>query len=177
MRYRIAILLPLIALLPLLLGGCRNDDADLRQWIRTEEAKPGLPVALPPEIKKFEVFTYADEDMRDPFSSSPAEQEQGQSAANGPQPDRDRPREPLESFPLDSLRMVGTMGIGKEVEGLIKDPGGTIYRVHVGNYMGQNYGRINAIDDNHVELVELTQSEPGSSWTERQATIALDNTK
>lgn len=176
MRSRIAVPLGLTVLLSSLLAGCLQGDADLDKFIHDEEAKPGVPIKLPPEIKRFEVFTYSDEKMRDPFSPSAAEQ-QDQSSGGGPRPDRDRAREPLESFPLDSLDMVGTLGIGKDVEGLIKDPGGTIYRVRIGNYMGQNYGHITAIDENHIELVELIQSEPGSSWTERQATIALEDSK
>src|SRR5690606_27320954 len=85
-RHRIATRLGLAVLVVTLLGGCTRGDADLRAWIRQEEAKKGVPLEPPPEIKKFEVFTYADEQMRDPFSASPAEQEQA--ATGGPQPDR-----------------------------------------------------------------------------------------
>lgn len=175
MRHRIAAPLGLVLLVSTLLVGCTRGDADLRAWIKQEEAKKGVPLEPPPEIKKFEVFTYADEKLRDPFSASPAEQELAQSG--GPQPDRDRPREPLEAFPLDSLDMVGTIGLGADVEGLIKDPDGVIYRVRTGNYMGQNFGRITMIDENHIELVELVQTDPSSNWMERPATIALDDAK
>jgi type IV pilus assembly protein PilP len=75
-------------------------------------------------------------------------------------------------FALDSLKMVGTVGVGSKMEVLVKDPGGVIHRVHVGEYMGQNYGHITAISEDHVDLVELVSNGNGG-WMERSASIAL----
>jgi type IV pilus assembly protein PilP len=119
-------------------------------------------------IKTFETFTYNDQDKRDPFSPSPDELNQ----TNGPRPDEGRAREPLEAYSLDSLRMVGTIGMGATMEALIKDPGGVIHRVHKNEYMGQNYGRITAVSSDHVDLVELVSNGNGG-WMERPASIAL----
>jgi len=153
----------------LVLGGCTRGMSDLRDWVAQEKAKRGAPIPPLPVIKTFETFTYSDQDKRDPFSPSEDELNQG----NGPRPDAGRPREPLEAFSLDSLRMVGTIGAGSNVEALVKDPGGVIHRVHVNEYMGENYGRVTAISADHVDLVELVSNGNGG-WAERPASIALE---
>lgn len=76
-------------------------------------------------------------------------------------------------FSLDTLKMVGTLGTGSSLEVLVKDPGAVIHRVHVGEYMGQNYGHVTAISDDHIDLVELVSNGNGG-WMERPASIALD---
>jgi type IV pilus assembly protein PilP len=155
------------------LGGCSQGN-DLHQWVAQEKAKKGAPLEPLPVIKTFETFEYADQEQRDPFNASADDQEQA--VANGPHPDQDRPREPLEAFPLDGLKMSGTLGLAKAIEGLVRDPDGVVHRVHVGNYLGQNYGRITSIGEDHIELVELVPNGSGG-WMERQATIALGDTK
>ena len=89
----------------------------------------------------------------------------------GMRPDQ-HPKEPLEQYPLDSLKMVGTIGTGASMEGLIKDTDGVVHRVHVRNYLGQNNGKITAIAENHIDLVELVPNGSGG-WMERHATVAL----
>ncbi len=155
----------------LMLTGCTRGMSDLRAWVAQEKAKKGAPIPPLPVIKTFETFKYEDQDKRDPFSPSTAEL-QNDDATGGPRPDADRAREPLEMFALDSLKMVGTVGVGPDMEVLIKDPGGVIHRVRAGEYMGQNYGHITAISENSVDLVELVSNGNGG-WMERSATIAL----
>ena len=162
---RIALLLAVV----LMLGGCTRGTSDLREWVAQQKAKKGAPIPPLPVIKTFETFTYADQDLRDPFGPSAAEQE---STTSGPRPDQNRPRQPLEMFALDSLKMVGTIGTGASIEALIKDPGGVIHPVHRGEYMGQNYGHITAISDDHIDLIELVSNGNGG-WMERPASIAL----
>ena len=162
-----------IAVVLVAIGGC-TPGSDLRQWVAQEKAKKGAPLEPLPVIKTFETFEYKDQDLRDPFNVGADEQDQA--AANGPHPDQDRAREPLESFPLDGLTMSGTMGLAKTIEGLVRDPDGVVHRVHLGNYLGQNYGRITGISEDHIELVELVPNGSGG-WMERQATIALGDTK
>lgn len=153
----------------LMLAGCTRGMSDLRDWVAQEKAKRGAPIPALPVIKTFETFTYNDQDKRDPFSPSQDELNQG----NGPRPDEGRPRQPLEAYSLDSLRMVGTIGAGSNMEALIKDPGGVIHRVHNNEYMGQNYGRVTAISGDHIDLVELVSNGNGG-WMERPASIALE---
>ena len=153
----------------LMLGGCTRGTTDLREWISQQKAKKGVPIPPLPVIKTFETFTYADQDLRDPFGPSAAEQE---TTNAGPRPDQNRPKQPLEMFALDSLKMVGTIGVGTHIEALIKDPGGVVHPVHDGEYMGQNYGRITAISDDHIDLVELVSNGNGG-WMERPTSVAL----
>ncbi|MBZ0223513.1 MAG: pilus assembly protein PilP [Dokdonella sp.] len=157
----------------LLLQGCTPTES-VQQWVNREKAKKGAPLAPLPVIKTFEAYIYKDQDLRDPFG--PSLQEQEQANAQGPHPDQNRPREPLESFPLDGLKMSGTLGIGKTMEGLVRDPDGVVHRVRVGNYLGQNYGHVKAIEEDHIDLVELVPNGAGG-WMERQATIALGESK
>ena len=163
---RIALLL----VAALVLGGCTRGTSDLREWIAQQKAKKGAPIPPLPVIKTFETFTYADQDLRDPFGPSAAEQDS--SVTSGPRPDQNRPKQPLEMFSLDSLKMVGTIGTGANVEALVKDPSGVIHPVHRNEYMGQNYGRITAISDDHIDLVELVSNGNGG-WMERPASVAL----
>ena len=153
----------------LTLAACSGPD-DLHQWVAQEKQKKGAPIPPLPVIKTFETFQYNDQDKRDPFSPSTAEL-QG-SANTGPRPDENRAKEPLEMFALDSLKMVGTVGAGAATEVLVKDPGGVIHRVHRNEYMGQNYGRVTAVADDHIDLVELVSNGNGG-WMERSASIAL----
>lgn len=171
MRFRIA----LVSCLSIAaLSGCTLGRGDLEQWVAAEKAKKGAPLDPLPVVKTFETFEYKDQDLRDPFSPSVEEQRQEEAASAGGAnaPDQNRTREPLEAAPLDSLMMVGTMGTGNAVEGLVKDADGVVHRVHVNNYLGQNYGRITSIAEDHIELVELISNGSGG-WMERQASIAL----
>ncbi|WP_460875377.1 pilus assembly protein PilP [Rhodanobacter koreensis] len=154
----------------LVLGGCTRGMSDLRDWVAQEKAKRGAPIPPLPVIKTFETFKYDDQDRRDPFSPSTAELQANSSS--GPRPDANRAKQPLEMFALDTLKMVGTLGAGSGLEVLVKDPGGVIHRVHVGEYMGLNYGHITAISDDHIDLVELVSNGNGG-WMERPASIAL----
>ncbi len=156
----------------LVLGGCTKGMSDLRSWVAQEKAKKGAPIEPLPVIKTFETFKYDDQNRRDPFSPSTAEL-QTSSGTNGPRPDANRAKQPLEMFALDSLKMVGTVGSGAGMEVLIKDPGGVIHRVHANEYMGQNYGHVTAISEDHIDLVELVSNGNGG-WMERPASIALD---
>jgi type IV pilus assembly protein PilP len=156
----------------LVLSGCTRGMSDLREWVAQEKAKKGAPIQPLPVIKTFESFLYDDQGKRDPFSPSTAEM-QPSGATSGPRPDANRAKQPLEMFALDSLKMVGTVGNGASLEVLIKDPGGVIHRVHSGEYMGQNYGHITNIGDDHIDLVELVSNGNGG-WMERPASIALD---
>ena len=154
----------------LVLGGCTRGMSDLRAWVAHEQSLKGAPIPPLPVIKTFETFTYKDQGQRDPFSPSPAEVQP--SSNSGPRPDQNRAKQPLEMFALDSLKMVGTIGAGAQIQALIKDPSGVIHRVTDNEYMGQNYGRVTDVAPDHVDLVELVPNGNGG-WMERPASIAL----
>lgn len=155
----------------LLMAGCIGGRSDLEQWVAQQKAKKGAPLPALPVVKTFETFVYKDQDLRDPFAS-PASNDEKTTSAKGPSPDPDRVKEPLESFALDSLKMVGTIGTGPQVQALLEDPQGVIHRVHDGNYAGLNYGHIISITEDNIELVELVPDGNGG-WMERKANIAL----
>jgi len=152
----------------ILLGGCSQGDTELREWVAHEKAQPGAPIPPLPVLKTFETFEYSDQGLRDPFSPS---LDEGVASNSGPQPDK-HPKEPLEAFALDSLRMVGSIGAGASIEGLVRDTEGTVHRVHKGNYLGQNNGKVVSVSESQIELVELVPNGTGG-WMERHAAIAL----
>jgi len=166
-----------IVLLLLLAGiglqGCGNDMDDLDEYINQIKARPGGRIEPLPEITPYEVFTYiADaEGLRSPFVPD-GPQVRANANNNGTRPDADRSREFLEQFPLDTLRMVGTMQLGDTNYGLIQTSDGLIHRVVPGNYMGQNDGRIIAVNESDIELIEIISDGIGG-YLERPAAVAL----
>lgn len=157
------------------LAGCSADMDDLDRYINEIKARPGGRIEPLPEITPYEVFTYvADtEGYRSPFVPDTP-----QVAAGGPgstmRPDRDRSREFLEQFPLDTLQMVGTLELADTTYGLIQTQDGLIHRVIPGNYMGQNDGRIVAITDSEIQVVEIISDGIGG-YLEREAAVSLSD--
>ncbi|MGZ8935508.1 MAG: pilus assembly protein PilP [Methylobacter sp.] len=159
-----------------LLAGCGNDDfSDLNQFISEVKSRPKGPIEPLPEIKVIEPFIFKPEGLRDPFKAleQPEQNEQNDnSTGSGIKPDTSRRKEELEAYPLDGLRMVGTVNMQQNLWGLVKASDGTIYRVQVGNYMGKNYGKIIRIVNDKIELMEILPDKPGY-WREQQASLAL----
>jgi type IV pilus assembly protein PilP len=91
--------------------------------------------------------------------------------ASGIKPDLNRPKEPLEAFGLETLRMVGTLSQDKQTYGLVR-AGPNLFRVKKGNYMGLNFGVITSIDENEIKLKELVQ-DGGGDWIERVSSLQL----
>lgn len=155
------------------LAGCGADMDDLDQYINEVKARPGGRIEPLPEITPYETFTYvADvEGLRSPFVPD-APQASVRSAIGGASPDKDRSREFLEQYPLDTLRMVGTLELGDINFGLVQTSDGLIHRVVPGNYMGQNDGRIVAVTDSSIELIEIISDGIGG-YLEREAAVGL----
>ena len=157
------------------LGGCEQDNQDLRDYIKEVKSQPAGAIPPIPVIPPYDPFVYP-EHLRDPFDSSIVAPDLMPipKSTSGIQIDRNRPKEYLESFPLDALRMVGTLKQQGSLWALLKTPDGTIQRVRVGNYAGQNYGRITRITETKVELTEIVPDGFGG-YKERPAAIALSN--
>ncbi len=162
---RIPVLLTLAAL-----GGCSSELDDLKSFVR--ESEKGLPRKIEPlpAVKPFEPFTYEGFDLPDPFQprklSPPKE-----GAGGGIAPDLNRRKEPLEAFPLEQLKMVGTLSQAKEMYALVRADK-TLYRVKKGNYMGQNFGLITEVTETEIKLKEIVQDSAGD-WAERQSVLPL----
>jgi type IV pilus assembly protein PilP len=160
-----------VLLVAVVLGtsGCKKGKADLEKWVEEVKSRPAPPLDPLPVMKQFETFEYAAQHLRDPFAPPAPD-----SDASGPRPDENRRKEVLEAFPLDSLDMVGTIGSGDGVIGLVMGPDKVTYRVRPGNYMGLNEGRVTAVYEDRIDLVELV-SDGAGGWLERQAKIALED--
>ena len=167
---------PVLALAVLALAGCTRgttstpgEAPNLEKWVADVKARPAPALDPLPVMQQFETFEYAAQNMRDPFSEAFSG-----GAGSGPRPDPGRRKQTLEQFPLDSLDMVGTIGKGAGVVALLLAPDKVTYRVRPGAYVGQSDGRVTAVYEDRVELVELVPDGAGG-WLERPATIALED--
>ena len=163
-----------MAVAVLFLAGCaQHGMRDLQEYVAEVKARPPTPIDPIPQITQAETFLYVAENRRDPFvPTDVAEDVTGAASEEGPRPDPNRRKEELEAFPLDALKMVGTLDRQGEKWALVQTPDGTIHRVKTGNYLGQNDGRITAIEEERVNLVELIPNGRGG-YLERQASLAL----
>jgi len=156
----------------ILLTGCGRGLGDLEAWVTEVKARKPAPIEPIPQMKQYEAFAYVPADRRDPFSSLEPQKQAG----NGPRPDLNRNKEPLEEFPLDALRMVGTINAAGKTFALVKAPDGVVHRITVKNHLGQNYGEITAISEAEISLQELVPDGFGG-WIQRQASLALTEQK
>ena len=126
-----------------------------------------------PQVKSYEPVPYKGESMVDPFCSRPNRGGAGfgRRGGGGVQPDLNRPKEPLEAFPLESLQMVGTLSQNQDMYALVK-AGANLFRVKKGNYMGQNFGVITGIEEGQISLKEVVQ-DSGGDWVERSTAVQM----
>lgn len=151
----------------LLLSGCSDGTSDLRAEIEQLKQRPGGRIQPLPEVKPYVSHEYQMADRRSPFLQSLAGEN-----PSGPRPDVQRPREYLEQFPLDTLKMVGTLKLGGSNYGLVQTRDGLIHRVLPGNHLGQNDGRVMSVADAKITLVEIIPDGLGG-YLERPAALAL----
>lgn len=164
-----------IAITLLLCGGlasCGGEQySDLRQFVKESENLPHGRIPPLPDVKPYEPFTYDAYNLIDPFK--PRKIEPPKTAGGGGiQPDVTRRKEPLEAYPLENLRMVGTLQQNKSTYALVKSPDNNLFRVKSGNYLGQNFGLITEISESAIKLKEIVQ-DSGGDWTERVSTLTL----
>ena len=141
---------------------------DLKQFVN--ESGEGLRGKIEPlpEIKPFESFAYNAFDLPDPFKPRKLQP----SKSGGLQPDLSRPKEKLEEYPLENLKMVGSLKQNNITYGLVKTADGSLYRVKIGNYMGQNFGMITKISETEIVMTEIVSDSSGN-WTEQNTSINL----
>ena len=168
-----------------LVAGCGGGSmADLKSYIEQMKMRPGTAIEELPPIAPYVVYTYPCDGAVpciDPFApfhteppdpcadpSTPCET----STTSGPSPNFDRNREELESYPLDALRMMGTLEKGDQFWAILRDPDSIIHRVKIGNYIGQNHGKIIEVSENKIALLEIISDGRGG-WEEREAELAL----
>ena len=160
------------------LVGCSADRQELQTWMdETRKAAPPSSEKIA-EPKRFEPFRYASTGDLDPFSLGKLKVGTA-AAANRPggglQPDVARRKEPLELFPLDNLKMVGNLRQGASNVGLLQADA-ALYQVRVGNFIGQNFGRVLKISEAEISVREMVQDAAGD-WVERDTALQLQETK
>lgn len=154
------------------ISACSQDVSDLQSFIaQTKSANVGS-VAPIPQFQPYESFSYSAAELRDPFVATIDINEDETTKTSLLNPDSTRPKQPLEDFPLDTLRMVGTLEQDHQTWGLIKDPQNIVHRVQLGNYMGQSEGRVTEISESSISLVEIVPDGIGG-YIERDASIAI----
>lgn len=153
----------------LLSAGCSDGLDDLRADIEKAKQRPGGRIQPLPEVKPYISHEYQMADRRSPFLQSFAGEN-----PTGPRPDIQRPREYLEQFPLDTLRMVGTLNLGAAHYGLVQTRDGMIHRVLPGNHLGQNDGRVMTVGDAQISVIEIVPDGLGG-YLERPAALALSD--
>ena len=159
-----------------ILVGC-SENRDVRDLeVFTEEAfKDAVPQVEPlPALRPQEIFAYNASSLADPFDPANLQEEEEQLPVEGGEegPDRSRRKEPLELFPLDSLKLVGVMEQNGENWAVIRSPDSSVHRVKAGNYIGQDFGEIDSVEENAVELIELVRN-PVGRWENRDASLLL----
>lgn len=160
----------------LLLGACSSPQhQDLQEYVDQVKDRPKGRISPLPEIRRYETFAYAAQDLRDPFLAT-FMVEQDRVNDNGLRPDRNRKKEALEAFSLDSLELVGHLERQDEHWALVSDPEGMVHRVQEGNYLGQNYGEILTISESRVDIREIVPDGMGG-WMERSAALTLTETE
>jgi type IV pilus assembly protein PilP len=159
------------------LTGCfGSEQEDLQRWMAEQRAqvKPSVPPITEP--KKFTPQAYTEAAAFDPFNMQKLTQalrrDSAQPSTSGLiAPELARRKEALESFPLDSMAMVGSLSRNGQPVALISVDK-LLYQVRVGNYLGLNYGRITRISETELGLREIVQDAAGE-WIERVATLQL----
>ncbi|MEQ1916543.1 MAG: pilus assembly protein PilP [Gallionella sp.] len=161
------------ALLSIILVGCGGEEfQDLRDYVKNSGADLRGKIPPAPEVKPYEPFAYDNAtNLPDPFKPrKPDLRSGGRSGLN--QPDLDRPKEALEEFPLEALKMVGYLEQKNVGYAVVRAPDTKIYRVKAGNYLGLNFGKILEVQGTEVKIKEMVQDSSGD-WTERMSTLQL----
>lgn len=159
-----------------LLAGCGSNLSDLKAYVAQVKAHTSAKIKPPPKIQPYKPYTFVADNQRGPFTPPPSEQPQTARVTNhnGLHPNFNHKRGPLEHFSLDALRMVGTLRANGALYALVSSPDGIIHRVSVGDYMGQNYGKIVKITQDKILLREIVPDGFGG-YIKRPASIALSN--
>ncbi|MFK5970372.1 MAG: pilus assembly protein PilP [Candidatus Marithrix sp.] len=173
-------------ILLMMLSSCSDRNiADLESYVAEINARKNPHVDAIPEVKQIPPYYYSVQHKRDPFvpildtknhlgNKINLNTGTGKKTEDCPDPkDPSRVRVGLELMPLDALQMVGSLKIRNVLWGLlIAKSEGTIYRVKVDDYLGENYGRITGISDEEIKILEKVPNDDGC-WTEKEASIHL----
>lgn len=158
------------------LSGCGSSQefADLKRTLDEIRQRPRGAIEPPPEFKSHPTYTYAAHKLRSPFQPPTGDDALPDGETKAVAPDLTRPREYLEQFNMEALRMRGTIQKqGQSLAALVDDGSGGIYPVRVGNYLGKNFGRVISIDDTRISVMEIVP-DGHDGWVERPRVIRLE---
>jgi type IV pilus assembly protein PilP len=159
-------------LMAFLLAGCTGEDqGELRQWMKDETKDLRGRIPPLPQVKPYEPVPYDAAGLIDPFRPAKMVSEQKQGGGGGIQPDMNRPKEPLEAFPLESIKYVGSLTKKRQSHAIL-EVSGSLHQVRAGSYLGQNFGIVTKITETELSLRELVQ-DPAGDWVERTSTLLL----
>ena len=157
------------------LAGCGGgrDLADLEAFMQEAQALPEAHIEPLPPLDLSAPYAYRAGDQRSPFEPSAPIRDLAPRRGDAPAaPNLNRPKQRLESHPIDHLSMVGTLSRGTMRYALVRNQEGAVHRVGVGDYLGQDHGRIWNIDTGAIDLIEIVPNGTGG-WMERGRTLPL----
>jgi type IV pilus assembly protein PilP len=162
-----------IFLASLLLAGCGGEEfQDLRDFVKNAGADMRGKIEPPPDVKPYEPFSYDnDANLPDPFKPRKADARNANRTGQN-QPNLNRPKEELEDYPLETLKMVGFLSQKGINQAVIRSSEGKVYRVKAGNYIGMNFGQVTSVIETEVKIKEMVQDSNGD-WTERESSLLL----
>ncbi|WP_395006516.1 pilus assembly protein PilP [Undibacterium sp.] len=155
-----------------------NGLGELQEWMRQVKNETGVKITPVAEPKVFIPVAYSGKDLIDPYDPSKllvVFARMNAANDNGLKPDFDRPKEALEGYSLDGMKMVGSFDNRKNLQGLVQI-GKAVFPVVVGGYIGQNFGKVISINEARIDLVEIVQDASGE-WIERKASLELQEAK
>lgn len=159
-----------ITIVALVVAGCSGEGGDDLDKFISNAANDMRPKIKPlPEVKPYLALQYnADGTLSDPFRARKALNKSGIL-----QPNLNRPKEPMEAYPLESIKYVGLISRSKLTYALLKTPDNGVQQVKIGNYVGQNFGMVTQITDSEIVLKEIVQDDLSGDWIERESSLAL----
>jgi type IV pilus assembly protein PilP len=157
----------LLLIFTLTLSSCqkKNDLEDLKAYCDALNQRPPPAIQALPQVKTLQLYHYSHPIERDPFSPYIS------LASLAKRPDADRPKGPLENYPLSELKMMGTLTIKKQTWALIASPDRLIHAT-IGDYLGKNSGRILRITANSIDIQETIPNGHGG-WQQREVTLSI----
>ncbi|MBD9413020.1 type 4a pilus biogenesis lipoprotein PilP [Pseudomonas sp. PDM16] len=155
------------------LGGCGGGDfSDLQAFMDEVRARPKGAIEPLPKFVPYEAFTYSAAGLRSPFQPPiKVDVTASSKGSRDVKPDETRVRQFLEGFNIEVFEMVGTLAKDGGVYALVRGAGG-VHRVKVGDYLGRNHGRVTAIDEAVISVLEIVPDGEGG-WLERPRSITL----